>query len=83
MADIAMCRGENCERREQCYRYTAPVSEYVQAVFTYTPMAIYPTLKSCPQFWDNEGCIDGREIGQWWKYDDRRADDGRQTEGES
>ena len=70
MADIAMCRGENCEQREKCYRYTAPVSKYVQTVFTYTPMSIHPTMKSCPQFWDNKGMQDGREMGQWWEIDE-------------
>ncbi len=24
MTDITKCNGENCEKKEQCYRYTAP-----------------------------------------------------------
>ena len=65
MADIAMCRGENCERKEQCYRYTAPIDEYRQTVFTHTPP--HPP---CFYFLDNNGRIDGREIGKWWVIPD-------------
>ena len=62
MADIAMCRDETCERKEQCYRYTAPINIYGQDVF-------YPK-KPCDWFWDNTGRIDGREIGKWWVIPD-------------
>lgn len=31
MADIAKCDGQHCERRSQCYRFTAPTGEYVQS----------------------------------------------------
>ena len=61
MADITMCRGENCPKREKCYRYTAPVS-YWQSVFTYTPEE-----NPCDNFILNDGCVDGRKIGKWWK----------------
>jgi hypothetical protein len=27
MTDLSKCQGNNCEVREMCYRYTAPVSE--------------------------------------------------------
>ena len=60
MADIAMCRGEGCDRREKCYRYTAPINRYRQTVF-------YHQAKDCEWFWDNTGKVDGREIGQWWE----------------
>ena len=49
MADITMCRGENCDIREKCYRYTAPVNKYWQAVFAETP-----TENPCKHFWDNK-----------------------------
>ena len=31
MADIAKCQLEDCPRNEQCYRYTAPSSTYLQS----------------------------------------------------
>jgi len=31
MADITKCAGQGCDIKEQCYRYTAPSSEYRQA----------------------------------------------------
>ena len=60
MADIAMCRDDSCEKREQCYRYTAPIG-YRQTTFT------TPPDKPCKFFWDNTGRIDGRKIGRWWQ----------------
>ena len=38
MADIAMCAGLTCPRKEQCYRYTAPKNEYRQAYFSQIPL---------------------------------------------
>lgn len=69
MADITMCRGENCSKREKCYRYTAPVDEYWQSVFTDTPKEI-----PCEHFLLNDGCIDGRKNGKWWKNDKHGMD---------
>ena len=60
MADITMCKGENCDIREKCYRYTAPVNPYGQSVFA-------PTEKPCKHFWDNAGRFNGKEAGKWWK----------------
>lgn len=37
MADITMCDGANCEKRESCYRYKATPNEYWQSYFTATP----------------------------------------------
>lgn len=62
MADIMMCMGDNCENREKCYRYTAPINKFWQSVFTETPKE-----KPCQHFWDNENKPDGRKIGMWWK----------------
>ena len=59
-----MCRGENCELKETCYRYTAPIDEFRQSVFTETP-----TEKPCKHFWDNTELQDGRKIGKWWRKD--------------
>lgn len=33
MADISMCEGEHCPRKEQCHRHTAIPNEYWQAYF--------------------------------------------------
>ena len=62
MADITMCLGDNCDVREKCYRYTAPVCPYGQSVFTETPKE-----KPCKHFWDNTGRLNGKERGMWWK----------------
>ena len=59
--DITMCRDETCEKREKCYRYTAPVDRYWQSVFS------EPPEKPCIHFWNNDGKRDGRTVGQWWE----------------
>ncbi len=58
--DITMCRDEKCSKKEKCYRYTAPVDEYAQAVFS------EPPTKPCIFYWNNKKEIDGRKVGQWW-----------------
>lgn len=50
MADITMCNGEKCDKKEQCYRYTAPPSEYWQSMFSCSPMI----KGSCEYFWKND-----------------------------
>ena len=37
MADITMCSGEMCAKKESCYRYTAPVNEYRQSYSDFKP----------------------------------------------
>ena len=66
MADIAMCSGTGCELREQCFRYTAPISD-IQPVISSVPD--FPVVKrtKCEFFWDNAGYPDGRAIGKWWR----------------
>ena len=61
MADIAMCFGESCDKKELCYRYTAPVNEYMQTTIP------APTERPCRKYWNNKGKVDGRKIGKWWK----------------
>jgi hypothetical protein len=34
MPDIAMCRGENCDRRKKCYRYMAVPFRFWQSYFS-------------------------------------------------
>lgn len=38
MADIAMCQGEGCPKRDECYRHTAPKSLHRQSYFTEAPL---------------------------------------------
>lgn len=37
MADITMCPGTGCERRESCYRFAATPSKYLQSRFMDAP----------------------------------------------
>ncbi len=61
MADLTMCRGEDCPDKEKCYRFTAPINEYRQEVFTDTPN------QPCYFYLANDNKPDGRKIGKWWK----------------
>jgi hypothetical protein len=38
MADITMCPGTNCPQKENCYRFTAKPSEYMQSYFMEAPI---------------------------------------------
>lgn len=37
MADITMCVGNGCPKKDDCYRYTAVKNEYRQAYFVSLP----------------------------------------------
>lgn len=50
MADITMCEGLMCPRKEQCYRYTAPKNEHRQAYFFQMPLE---KDTSCTRYIDN------------------------------
>lgn len=54
MADITMCTGEECDRKDRCYRYTAPVNKYRQSYFNYPPIVKKMDGYSCEYFWNNE-----------------------------
>ena len=60
MADITMCRGDTCPKKEKCYRYTAPKSEYWQSMFTVTPYD--PEHNKCPYYWSNNGKPTGKQV---------------------
>ena len=49
MPDITMCKGDNCPKKENCYRYTAPVNEYRQSYFFDTPIKEDGT---CEHYWE-------------------------------
>jgi hypothetical protein len=38
MPDITMCKGENCPKKETCYRYRAIPSEHRQSYFVTSPI---------------------------------------------
>jgi hypothetical protein len=50
MADISMCSGEGCPKKENCYRYTAYANEFMQSYFTEVPLK---EDKTCEWYWDN------------------------------
>jgi hypothetical protein len=55
MADISMCSGAGCDKKEQCYRHTAPVNTYRQSYFCAPPVKINTDGKRhCDYFWSNE-----------------------------
>jgi hypothetical protein len=47
MADIAMCQGDECPVKENCWRYMAP-SDRFQSYFATPPY----TEEGCEYFWD-------------------------------
>jgi len=50
MADISMCSGEGCPKKENCYRHTAYANEFMQSYFTEVPLK---EDKTCEWYWDN------------------------------
>jgi hypothetical protein len=50
MADITKCKGTNCPRQSECYRFIAPTSEYRQSYFIVVPLK---EDKSCDEFWES------------------------------
>lgn len=51
MADITMCRGENCNVRRDCHRYTAQPSTHAQSYFGVTPTS--DPHMGCDHYIDN------------------------------
>lgn len=47
MPDIAMCNGEDCPVKENCWRYLAP-PDHFQSYFAHPPA----TEEGCDYFWD-------------------------------
>lgn len=49
MPDITMCRGDECPRKQSCYRYTAKASDYQSFFMT-------PPVKDgeCDHYWEDE-----------------------------
>lgn len=61
MPDISMCRNTRCERRLQCYRFTAIPNPFRQSYMNYNEV-------DCKSFDDNKGqihkCKYIRKIGE-------------------
>ena len=58
MADITMCDGYECPKKQECYRYTAPVNAYRQAYFTFTP---YDKDHASCEMYSNNGSIEQKK----------------------
>lgn len=52
MADITMCKGDGCPKREECYRHTAPQNQYRQSWFADSPLKSAEPF-DCEWFTDN------------------------------
>ncbi|MFK5882802.1 MAG: hypothetical protein QM489_00440 [Candidatus Izemoplasma sp.] len=59
MADISMCHGQNCPKKEQCYRFTASANPYMQSYANFDGYfnndfneKMIP--EDCDDFWNNK-----------------------------
>lgn len=50
MADITMCKGENCPVRKRCYRYNAEPEKY-QSYFVDSPGKLENNVFTCDMYW--------------------------------
>ena len=55
MADITMCTAEGCDKKDKCYRYTAPKDKYRQAYFMKPPFKKKVDGQDCKYFWQTSG----------------------------
>lgn len=53
MPDITMCTGEDCERKNACYRFTATPNEYRQSYFTISVYEIVDNKQICNYYTPN------------------------------
>ena len=51
MADITMCKGNDCPLKEKCHRYTSTPNEFYQSNFSIPPYNIH--LRKCIMYWIN------------------------------
>lgn len=49
MPDIAMCKGDDCPLKENCYRYKA-TPDYYQSYFLHPPYN--KETEECSRFWE-------------------------------
>lgn len=50
MADISKCANQECKRKNDCYRFTAPSSQW-QSFSSFMP----DEKGECKDFWNNKG----------------------------
>jgi len=53
MTDISKCRGLDCPLKERCYRYTAPMDEYRQAMIE-EPFTVKDGVFTCKMYWGDQ-----------------------------
>jgi len=51
MADISKCKGNGCELKNTCYRFTATANEFRQSFFMEEPNT---TPTECEHYWGNK-----------------------------
>ncbi len=53
MADITMCDGKGCTRKDSCYRHVAPRNEFRQAQFNVAPwyQGEHRAKQACKYYW--------------------------------
>lgn len=57
MADITMCKGENCPQKEKCHRFAAKKARRMQTFFRKTPVKD----GECKHFWPM------KDTDSWYK----------------
>lgn len=50
MADISMCHGTNCPKRDECWRHVAPRSKHWQSFFVTPPIKSAEPFE-CAKYW--------------------------------
>lgn len=51
MPDISMCKGGDCPKKQDCYRFKAKPSQYMQTYFMHPPYDVKE--QTCEMFWDD------------------------------
>jgi hypothetical protein len=54
MADIAMCKQQDCEKKDTCYRYIATPNKHYQSYLWFDPRNRKDSEEYCPVYWDIE-----------------------------
>lgn len=49
--DITMCKGQNCDKKESCYRFKAEPNRFRQSYFVETPWVDHHGEQVCDKYW--------------------------------
>ena len=60
MPDMNMCKGDDCPRKETCYRYNAIPTPQHQAYFMETPLII--ESGECDYYWGDDKEMETNDI---------------------